>query len=80
MNKQINLISHEIKGLSRIDFELAANINHIDFNELDVIPVSGEKNYLREARIQIREKEDQEVSKQLADSFNSYNKDKDLKN
>jgi pterin-4a-carbinolamine dehydratase len=68
---KVELVSHELKGLSRRDFELAVCINQINLEDMDVIPVKSERNYRAEARMVLKKKEDDEAQQQLAEDFMS---------
>ena len=48
---RLELYSASLKGLSKVDFELAMHINKIKFDDYEVIPIEDEKNYRAEVRI-----------------------------
>ncbi len=48
---RLELYSASLKGLSKVDFELAMHINKINFNDYELIPVEDEKNYRSEVRM-----------------------------
>ena len=70
---KIELYSPQLDGLSQIDFYLAMEINRMNFEEYYLEPVNDEKNYRREARIKMREKESIDIQKKLEADFNSKN-------
>lgn len=65
---KVELTSHTLKGLSQVDFELASRINGINFEDLNVIPVSSDKRYRAEVRMIVKKKEDERILKQLAET------------
>ena len=67
---KVELYSAPLNGLSQVDFKLAMEINRLKFDEFSLIPVKGEKNYRREGKLKIKEKESEEIQKILAESFN----------
>ena len=62
---KVELTSHPLKGISHIDFELAIQLNQIDFDSIHVVPVTDPVHYRSEARILRQEKESQEFQELL---------------
>eukprot|EP01016_Furgasonia_blochmanni_P021123 TRINITY_DN2344_c0_g1_i2.p2 TRINITY_DN2344_c0_g1~~TRINITY_DN2344_c0_g1_i2.p2 ORF type:complete len:133 (-),score=21.60 TRINITY_DN2344_c0_g1_i2:311-709(-) len=71
---RIELYSAALGGLSQIDFQLAMNINRMEFDDYFVIPVEDEVNYRREVRMKKNQKESMQIQQMLADSINSETK------
>jgi pterin-4a-carbinolamine dehydratase len=68
---RIELYSASLGGLSQIDFQLAMNINRMEFDDYFVIPVEDEVNYRREVRMKKNERQSLNIQQMLSQQFNS---------
>ena len=64
---KVELFSPSLDGLSQVDFRLAMEINNMKLDDYFLVPVEGEKNYRRQAKLKLREIESEQMQKRLAE-------------
>ncbi len=68
----VSLKSHSLNGLSKMDFELAMRINNkITEEKFNFIDISRRKNYRTEARMKIKEMENEKYLEMLQETQNT---------
>jgi pterin-4a-carbinolamine dehydratase len=75
---KVELYSPSLDGLSQVDFRLAMEINNMKIDDYFLVPVEKEKNYRREAKLKLRDKESDELQQKLAQDEGSKKTDQTI--
>jgi len=68
---KVELFSPSLDGLSQVDFRIAMEINNMKLDEYYLVPVENERNYRREAKLKMRDRESEEIQAKLAQDLGS---------